>query len=82
MTDSGSRSNLTIEDINMEKINKETSSSELKTFVVISAVIIVVVNIPIIRSIMKEKNYTFINILVLLDCVNSLAHIPILAQYF
>ena len=71
-----------LKDIDLQKVNVETMSSVMNTFVVISAVLILVVNIPIIRSVCKEKNYTLINILVLLDCLDSLAHIPILAQFF
>ena len=52
---------------------------ELITFMVI---LIPVVNIPIIRSIYRDKAKTFINILVLLDCVNALGHVPMLLEFY
>ena len=52
---------------------------KLITFMVI---LIPVVNIPIIRSIYRDKAKTFINILVLLDCVNALGHVPILLEFY
>ena len=84
MSDSDESSNLKImvEDISLRNINEETSSSVLKIAVVISALFISVVNIPIIGAITRGKDYTFINLMVLFDCVDSLAHIPILSQYF
>ena len=45
-------------------------------------VLIIVVNIPIAYSVHKEKSGTFINKLILLDCGNALAHVPILLQNF
>ena len=79
----GLEKNLTIdvEDLDMQKINVETMSTAMDAYVAISAVIILLVNIPIIKSICGEKNFTFINILVLLDCLDSIAHIPILVQF-
>ena len=84
MPDSEQSSNLTIvvEDITLMNINEETSSSVLKIAVVMSALFICVVNIPIIGAITRGKDYTFINLMVLFDCVDSLAHIQILSQYF
>ena len=52
---------------------------ELITFMVI---LIPVVNIPIIRSIYRDKAKTFINILVLLHCVNALGHVPMLLEFY
>ena len=77
----GLTNNLTIkeDDINIT-INEETMSSIIITFAMVSAVIILAVNIPIITSFSKVRNYTFINNLVLLDCVDSLAHIPCLVH--
>ena len=34
------------------------------------------------HRILTSINRTFINLLVLLDCLNSLGHVPILIQYF
>ena len=71
-----------IDDIDLEIVNEETSPFPLKMCVTISGLIIFAVNICIIREIMRERDFTFINILVLFDCVDSLLHIPIYAQYF
>ena len=67
------------EDLSQHEVNEETMSTAMYTCVAISAVLILSVNITIINSIME---YTFINILVILDCLDSIAHIPILAQFF
>ena len=80
----GLEKNLTIdvEDLDdMQNINVETLSTAMYAYVAISAVIILLVNFPIIKSICGEKNFMYINILVLLDCLDSIAHIPILAQF-
>ena len=76
----GLEMNLTIgvEGLDLQKVNVETMSTTMNACVAISAVIILLVNIPIIKSISGEKNLTFINVLVLLDCLDSIAHIPIL----
>ena len=68
------------EGLEMHQVNMETTAGWSSTFAAVSAVIILVVNIPILREIKLEKNYTFINILVGLDCIDSLAHIPVLAS--
>ena len=74
--------NLTLagEDVTMEEMNIKLQSAGVIKLAVVSAVFILAVNIPIIQAIKKEKKYTFINILVCLDCMDSLAHIPCLAQ--
>ena len=46
------------------------------------AILIPLVNIPIIHSIHRDKSRTFINNLVLLDCVNALGHVPILLEFY
>ena len=66
------------EETSMNDINIETQAAWISRFAGISALIIFSVNIPILREIRKEKNYTLINILVGLDCLDSLAHIPVL----
>ena len=71
-----------IEDIDLDVVNKESSPFPLKICVALSAVLILVVNVCIIREIIRERDFTFINILVLFDCVDSLLHIPIFAQFF
>ena len=55
------------EKISLNDINIETQEAWISRFAGISALIIFAVNIPIIREIRKEKNYTLINILVGLD---------------
>ena len=67
------------EDLSQHRVNEETMSTAMYTCVAISAILILSVNLTIIMSIME---YTFINILVILDCLDSIAHIPILAQFF
>ena len=67
------------EDLSQHRVNEETMSTAMYTCVAISAILILSVNLTIIKSIME---YTFINILVILDCLDSIAHIPILAQFF
>ena len=71
-----------IKNLEMDFVNEEISTPFMKYFLVISVVIILVVNSMIIFEITKEKNFTFINVLVLLDCIDSLAHIFILLQFF
>ena len=70
------------EGLEMHQVNLETQSGWASYFAGLSAVIILAVNIPILREIKQEKNYTLINILVGLDCIDSLAHIPILAHIY
>ena len=70
------------EAIDLEEVNMENPASGITSFAGITAVIILAVNIPILWAIKNEKNYTFINILVGLDCIDSLAHIPILRVFF
>ena len=79
----GLEMNLTmdVEGLDLQKVNVETMSTTIHACVAISAVIILLVNIMIIKSISVEKNLTFINVLVLLDCLDSIAHIPILVQF-
>ena len=71
-----------IKNLEMDFVNEEISTPFMKYFLVVSVVIILVVNSMIIFEITKEKNFTFINVLVLLDCIDSLAHIFILLQFF
>ena len=76
--------NLSLEDYNddLDEVNVEIPASGVTGFAFITAVIIFAVNVPILWAITKEKNYTFINILVGLDCLDSLAHIPIFGVFF
>ena len=66
----------------LDEVNMENPASGVTIFAGVTAAIIFVVNVPIIWAIKKEKNYTFINILVGLDCIDSLAHIPILGVFY
>ena len=79
----GLEMNLTmdVEGLDLQKVNVESMSTTMNACVAISAVIILLVNIMIIKSISVEKNLTFINVLVLLDCLDSIAYIPILVQF-
>ena len=70
------------EGVEMFPMNEETSSYMMKMLVVISGLSILGVNIPIITIITRGKEWTFINLMVLLDCVDAIGHIPILCQYF
>ena len=59
-------------------VNKEQATEvEILTLVII---LIPTVNIPIIISVFKDKSGSFINTLIILDCLNALAHVPILLQ--
>ena len=61
-------------------VNIEQSTHvEIVTLLII---LIPVVNIPIIRSVHNDNSGTFLNKLVLLDCANALAHVPILMQQY
>ena len=62
-----------------EAVNiEQTKHVEMVIFLII---LIPVVNIPIIHSIHSDKSGTFINKLIMLDCVNALGHVPILLQF-
>ena len=69
------------EDVNMDKVNNGKQSSWTVTLVTVSIVAISIVNIPILREIKNEKKYTFINILVGMDCIIALSHIPTLGKF-
>ena len=60
------------------------NDEQTNNVVVVSFMIalITVVNVPIAYSVHKEKCGTFINKLILLDCGNAMAHVPILLQHF
>ena len=59
-------------------VNVENSAhAELVTALIM---LIPVVNIPIIRSVYKDNSGTFINKLVIIDCANALAHVPIVVR--
>ena len=61
-------------------VNVENSAhAELVTALI---VLIPIVNIPIIRSVYKDNSGTFINKLILLDCANALAHVPIVIRQY
>ena len=66
----------------LNQVNDETTTTNVFTFAGVTAIVLVAVNVPILWAITKEKNFTFINILVGLDCIDSLAHIPILGVFF
>ena len=66
----------------LEEVNMENPAHGITGFAGITAVIILAVNVPILWAIKEEKNFTFINILVGLDCMDSLAHIPILGVFY
>ena len=68
-------------DSDLHQVNVETTTTNVVTFAGITAVVLLAVNLPILWAITKEKNCTFINILVGLDCIDSLAHIPILGVF-
>ena len=58
---------------------KQSEHLEIVTFMII---LIPVVNLPIIRSIKRDKTGTFINQLVILHCINALCYVPILLEFF
>ena len=65
---------------NMAKVNVDHSEH----IEVLSSIMILipVVNIPIIRCVHKDPSSTFINKLVIMDCLNALGYIPILLQQY
>ena len=66
--------------LDTQAVNLDQSThAELVIFMII---LIPVVNIPIIRSVHNDNSGTFLNKLVLLDCVNGLAHVPIVLQQY
>ena len=88
--------NINIDELNF-KINEKTASNVVKNHVIFSSIFISVISIIVIRYLQAMKsliiiNYnsrklsehkkTFVNLMVLMDCCISVAHIPILAQYF
>ena len=58
---------------------KQSTHVEIVTLVII---LIHLVNIPIIHSVNNDKSGSFLNTLILLDCANALAHVPILLQQY
>ena len=61
-------------------VNVEPSAyMEITTALII---LIPVVNIPIMRSVYEDNSGTFLNKLVLLDCANALAHVPIVTMQY
>ena len=70
----------TLDLFDTQVVNIEQSTHvEIVTLLII---LIPVVNIPIIRSVHNDNSGTFLNKLVLLDCANALAHVPILMQQY
>ena len=70
----------TLDLFDTQVVNIEQSTHvEIVTLLII---LIPVVNIPIIRSVQNDNSGTFLNKLVLLDCANALAHVPILMQQY
>ena len=64
----------------MAKVNVEQSDN---IFVLSSILILIpMVNIPIIKSVQKDPSDTFINKLVIMDCLNALGYVPILVQQY
>ena len=61
-------------------VNKEQATDlGVLTFVII---LLPAVNIPIINSVCNDKSGSFLNTLIILDCLNALAHVPILLQNY
>ena len=66
----------------LDEVNMENPASGVTIFEGVTVAIIVAVNVPILWALKREKNFTFIDILVGLDCIDSLAHIPILGVFY
>ena len=60
-------------------INKTNPDPLIITVSTVSAVLILIVSILVIKVIMKKPK-TFINMMVIADCALSVAHIPVLLQ--
>ena len=65
---------------NMAKVNVDNSEH----IEVLSSILILIplVNIPIINCVHKDPSNTFINKLVIMDCLNALGYMPILLQQY
>ena len=61
-------------------VNERDYDMSTQIFASATAVLIFVIILPITVNVSKSKT-TFINILVILDCLNSAGHIPVLLQY-
>ena len=65
---------------NMARVNVDHSEyTEVLSSILI---LIPVVNVPIISCVYKDPSDTFINKLVIIDCLNALGYIPILLQQY
>ena len=69
-------------ELELNQVNVEATETNVFTFAGVTALVLFAVNVPILWAITKEKNFTFINILVGLDCIDSLAHLPVLGVFF
>ena len=65
---------------NIRMINESDYSRSTQILALVTSCLILVLILPVTTNILKSK-VTFINILVLLDCLISAAHVPILLQY-
>ena len=65
---------------NMARVNVDHSEH----MEVLSSILILIpaVNVPIIRCVYKDPSDTFINKLVIMDCLNALGYLPVLLQQY
>ena len=70
------------ENISLEHVNIENSPWMVTSWAGLTGIIICCVNLPIIKEVLSQKELTFINILIILDCSVSLAHVPVLNVFY
>ena len=80
-----SLSNTSLGANSFEMLDTSVVNVEHSAYVEITTALIIlipVVNIPIMRSVDEDNSGTFLNKLVLLDCANALAHVPIVTMQY
>ena len=70
-----------IKDESFKLINVETFSITTVVSVLFAGFVILSVNGAILKNVIKQKYFTFINMWILIHCLNSVAHVPILTQF-
>ena len=70
-----------IGDVELRKV-QETISEELEYLLICTIMLLFLTNIPVIALILRRSSLTYVNVFILIDCVNALAHVFILLQFF
>ena len=72
--------NKTVSLLHMTEVNADPFSVGLVALASASCILILSVNVGVIRVVLQESTSTLINKFIILDCVISLANIPIIAK--